>query len=62
MDAENLVGATFLGFIDYSENGECEQAMLFDKEGKKYTVFALLDDDGLPWFHVQLGCIKGVDS
>lgn len=63
MNAENLVGATFLGCFDYSEDGKTEQAMLFEKDGQKYTVFACADDDDTDaYFHIQPGHITGVSN
>lgn len=56
---EQLVGATFIGFADYSDEDGTEQVMLFTKEDEKFSVFALVDDDGMPYFYVMKGHITG---
>lgn len=57
---EQLVGATFNGFVDYSGEDSTEQVMLFTKEDEKFSVFALVDDDGMPFFHVMKGHVTGI--
>lgn len=75
MQLKDLAGCTVVGPVDYkeldwsevdyeesdwSEEGRSlETALLLEKDGKFFIVFALVDDDDKPWLHPMKGKITG---